>query len=77
MGRMEHDTRIGPPSAPSTQMQPSMPVVCRAPAVFPLENALTSRSCTLEYVTAAMPRLGSTGYGQACVLVWVPSVCAR
>lgn len=75
MGRIAHVMLI-PSPAESVQLQPSIAVVCMEPAVLPLENALTSRSCTLEYVTAAMPRPASTGYGQAWVLALVPSLCA-
>lgn len=48
------------PSAVSVQLQPSMDDVCIAPAVLPLEKALTSRSCASEYATAATPSPGST-----------------
>jgi hypothetical protein len=47
MGRTAHSTRM-PASAVSVQLQPSIPVVCMAPAVLPLEKLLTSRSCTPE-----------------------------
>ena len=59
MGRIEH-AMLMPAFAESVQLQPNIPVVCMEPAVFPLEKALTSRSCTLEYVTAATPRPAST-----------------
>ena len=54
MGRIEHRITM-PRSAVSVQLQASIPVVCMDPAVLPLDSALTSRSCTLEYVTAATP----------------------
>jgi hypothetical protein len=52
------------------QLHASIAVVCMAPDVLPLEKALTSRSCTLEYVTAATPYATFIvpGYGHACTL---------
>jgi hypothetical protein len=72
MGRMAHDTRRPPVS--SVQLQPSIPVVCMEPAVLPLEKALTSRSCTPEYVTAATPNVVSTANGQRPILALLPSL---
>ncbi len=55
-----------------------MAVVCIAPAVLPLENALTSRSCAPDaYATAATPSPGSTAYGHDRTLACVPSACPR
>ena len=65
------------PLGASEQLHPSIAVVCMDPEVLPVEKALTSRSCTLEYVTAATPSSVSTGCGQACTLVFIPSFCAR
>ena len=76
MGRIAHVITMPAPPA-SEQLHPSMAVVCMDPAVLPVENALTSRSCTLEYVTAATPSPASTGYGHAPTLARVPSFCAR
>jgi hypothetical protein len=76
MGRIAHSTRI-PASAVSEQLHPSIAVVCIAPAVLPLEKALTSRSCSVEYPTAATPRLVSTEKGQVPTLACAPSLCPR
>lgn len=74
MGRIEHRITM-PRSVVSVQLQASIPVVCIEPTVLPLDSALTSRSCTLEYVTAATPYpTFIPGNGQVWILALLPSL---